>query len=114
MDPWKYYDDITHRDHILCNPLSSGTVDEILGRLDLAPGARVLEIACGKAEMLVRLVERYQISGIGVDLSPYSIRDTQARAAECPAAPRRQVANLVPAPANQLSNRLTAPTAVGD
>src|SRR3972149_1720843 len=82
MAPWKYYADIPHRDHILCNPLSSGTVDEILGRLDLAPGARVLEIACGKAEMLVRLVERYQISGIGVDPSPYSIRDTQARAAE--------------------------------
>lgn len=38
MDPGKYYD-ITHRDHILCNPLSSAKVDEILGLLDLAPGA---------------------------------------------------------------------------
>jgi SAM-dependent methyltransferase len=80
MDRWKFFD-ITHRDHVLCNPLSEAKLDEMVALLDLAPGARVLDIACGKGELLVRLVERYGIDGVGVDLSPYCIRDLQALAA---------------------------------
>jgi SAM-dependent methyltransferase len=36
---------------------------------------RVLDIACGKGEFLVRLAELYGIAGVGVDISPYCIRD---------------------------------------
>jgi len=35
----------------------------------------VLDIACGKGEFLVRLAELYNISGVGVDISPYCIKD---------------------------------------
>jgi len=42
----------------------------------------VLNIACGKAELLVRLVERYGCSAVGVDVSPYFIREARERAAE--------------------------------
>jgi len=35
----------------------------------------VLDIACGKGELLTRLAERYEISGIGVDISPYCVTD---------------------------------------
>jgi len=38
-------------------------------------GARVLDIACGKGEFLIRLAELYGISGVGVDISPYCIKD---------------------------------------
>ena len=38
-------------------------------------GERVLDIACGKGELLVRLAELYGITGIGVDISPHYIRD---------------------------------------
>ena len=34
-----------------------------------------MDIACGKGEFLVRLAELYEISGVGVDISPYCIRD---------------------------------------
>jgi cyclopropane fatty-acyl-phospholipid synthase-like methyltransferase len=43
--------------------------------LRLEPGTRVLDIACGKGEFLTRLAELYDISGVGVDISPYCISD---------------------------------------
>jgi SAM-dependent methyltransferase len=43
--------------------------------LRLEPEAQVLDIACGKGEFLVRLAELYDISGVGVDISPYCIND---------------------------------------
>lgn len=76
MEIWKYFD-ITHRDHVFCNPLSSEKVNELLGLLELKAGARVLDIACGKGEMLVLLAEQYSIEGVGVDLSPYVCRDAR-------------------------------------
>lgn len=80
MDSWKFYD-ITHRDHVYCNPLSSAKFEEIVEAARLPSGARVLDVACGKAELLVRLAERYAISGVGVDISPFCVRDAKAKAA---------------------------------
>jgi SAM-dependent methyltransferase len=80
MDRWRFFD-ITHADHVVCNPLSLAALDEMIGLLDLAPGARVLDIACGKGELLVRLVERYAVRGVGVDLSPPFVEQLRARVA---------------------------------
>jgi SAM-dependent methyltransferase len=79
MDLWKFFD-VSHRDHLICNPMSEQKLDQLIALLDLDAGARVLDIACGKAELLVRLVERYGVTGDGVDLSPFSVRDARARA----------------------------------
>lgn len=78
MDKWKYYD-ITHHRHLLCNPLNSEKFERLCQLLHLPRGALVLDIACGKGEFLVRLAELYDITGIGVDLSPYCIRDCRAK-----------------------------------
>lgn len=80
MNLWKFYD-ITHRDDVYCNPLSTAKFEEIIEILRLPPRSRVLDIACGKAELLVRLAERYAISGVGIDISPFCIRDARAKAA---------------------------------
>ena len=80
MDRWKYYA-ITHRDHVLCNPLGTAKLDELIALLELPRGARVLDIGSGKGELLVRLAERYGITGTGVDLSPYFVREARALAA---------------------------------
>lgn len=80
MDRWRFFD-ITHADHVICNPLSSAALDEMIGLLELSPGARVLDIACGKGELLFRLVERYDVRGVGVDLSPPFVRELRERAA---------------------------------
>jgi SAM-dependent methyltransferase len=79
MDRWKYYD-ITHRDHVVCNPTSVEKLDELIALLDLKKRARVLDIACGKAELLIRIIERYGCSGVGVDLSPYFIASAREKA----------------------------------
>lgn len=72
MDKWKYFA-ITHKHHLICNPLNEEKLERFCQLLNLPDGSRVLDIACGKGEFLVRLAERYDISGVGVDLSPYCI-----------------------------------------
>ncbi|MDP6713388.1 MAG: methyltransferase domain-containing protein, partial [SAR202 cluster bacterium] len=81
MDRWKYFD-ITSRDQPLGNPLSIAKLDEIIALLDLNPGDKVLDVACGNGEMLVRIVERYGARGVGLDLSPYVIKDAELKKAE--------------------------------
>jgi SAM-dependent methyltransferase len=56
--------------------------EELIALLRLRPGARVLEIATGKGEFIIRLAEQYGIEGIGVDLSPYCVLDTKAKQKE--------------------------------
>ncbi|MHA2178614.1 MAG: SAM-dependent methyltransferase, partial [Candidatus Thorarchaeota archaeon] len=68
MDKWKYYD-ITHKHHVLCNPMSEEKFERFFQFLNLPKDTRILDIACGKGEVLVRLAEKYGISGVGVDLS---------------------------------------------
>lgn len=75
MDIWKFFD-ITHREHIVCNPMSLEKLELLITLLPLKLGARVLDIAAGKGEFLIRLAERHrEITGIGVDISPYCIAD---------------------------------------
>jgi len=88
MDIWKFYD-ITHRRHILCNPTSLSKLDDVIGLLGLKPGARVVDIACGKGELLARLAERYRVSGVGVDLSSFCVADVRKKLAE--RAPRGKI-----------------------
>lgn len=78
MDIWKYYD-ITHKEHLFCNPTSSNKINELINILKLLPGAKVLDIASGKAEFLIRLAEQYQIQGLGIDLSPFCVADAQKK-----------------------------------
>jgi cyclopropane fatty-acyl-phospholipid synthase-like methyltransferase len=78
MDMWKFFD-ITHREHVVCNPTSEAKLARLVEFLRLPPGARVVDIACGKGEFLIRLAEAYDVHGAGVDLSPFCIADTERR-----------------------------------
>jgi SAM-dependent methyltransferase len=78
MDTWKFYD-ITHRQHEICNPTSHEKLERLVELLRLPGGARVVDIACGKAEFLIRLAEAYGARGVGVDISPFFIADAQNR-----------------------------------
>ena len=81
MDQWKFYD-ITHREHVFCNPMSVEKFEELIALLRLEPGARVLEIATGKGEFIIRMAEQYEIEGIGVDISPYHVSDAVKKCKE--------------------------------
>ena len=84
MDTWKFYD-ITHREHVACNPTSEEKLARLVGLLRLPPAAGVVDIACGKGEFLIRLVEAYGVRCTGIDISPI-VSTTQRRDSrrECP------------------------------
>ena len=71
---------IAHRDHVFLGPLSGPKVDQVLSMLELPLGARVLDVGCGKGEMLVRLAGRWGARGVGVDPNPAFLADARQRA----------------------------------
>jgi SAM-dependent methyltransferase len=78
MDMWKFYD-ITHRNHMICNPTSSEKLGNLVELLRLPTNARVIDIACGKGEFLIRLAKTYGVNGLGIDLSKLYIAEAQKR-----------------------------------
>ncbi len=78
MELLKFFD-ITHREHVFCNPMSTKKFENLIALLRLEPNDRVLEIAIGKGEFIIRLAEQYGIEGIGIDLSPYRISDARKK-----------------------------------
>lgn len=78
MDRWKYFD-ITHRENKICNPMNDEKLNKLVELLKLNRNANILEIACGKAEFLIRLAETYNIQGIGIDFSPYCIIEAKEK-----------------------------------
>jgi SAM-dependent methyltransferase len=73
---------IVHAGHIFWNPISEEGVEDLISALALEPGARVLDIACGAGELLVRLAERYGVSGVGVDVSSGALAQARQKARE--------------------------------
>ena len=64
------------------NPLSETRLEEIFELTPIHSHARVLDIGCGKGEMLIRLAEKNEIKGVGVDKSPYCISEAGKKNAE--------------------------------
>lgn len=85
MDTWKFYD-ITHREHVVCNPTSEAKLAQLVGLLRLSAAAHAVDIACGKGELLIRLAEAYGVRGIGIDISPFFIEAARKRAFALPGA----------------------------
>jgi SAM-dependent methyltransferase len=81
MDTWKFYD-ITHREHLVCNPTNEEKLTRLVEILRLPRGARVIDIASGKGEFLVRLAEAYDVNGLGIDISPFCTADARKKLAE--------------------------------
>jgi len=93
MDIWKYYG-VTHKYHVVCNPMSIVKLDELVELLKLDPEAYVLDIACGMAELLTRLAERFEVSGVGIDISPYHVADAKLKLQERVLNARIEVLNM--------------------
>ena len=81
MDLWKFFS-IGHADLRILNPTSTAKLDELVELLEASQEARLLDIACGKAEFLVRAVARWGCRGVGVDLSPHFVADARKRVSE--------------------------------
>ncbi len=78
MDMLKFYD-ITHREHLLCNPMSEEKLAHLVKLVRLPTHGQVVDIACGKGEFLIRLAETYHVHGVGIDISPFFIAEAKRR-----------------------------------
>ncbi len=78
MEIFRYFD-ITHIDHHILNPMNDQKLDELVELLDLPPGSRLLDIGCGKAELLIRACRRWGCRGMGLDLSSPFVAEARKR-----------------------------------
>ncbi|MHC4410308.1 MAG: SAM-dependent methyltransferase [Planctomycetota bacterium] len=78
--------DVAHYDgQEFWGPYDAVRIDRLLEMLAPAPGASVLDIGCGKAELLLRLADRYGCRVTGVDMSPHALALARAAFTErCP------------------------------
>jgi len=73
-------DDVFHYEGLACwGPIGSERLDELVALLPLESSHSVLDVGCGKAELMVRMAERYGVGGVGVDRSAAAL--AQARSA---------------------------------
>ncbi len=72
---------VAHGDLALWNPLPAAETFALVDSLDVAASARALDVGCGRAELLIRLLARTGASGVGVDSSPHAVALARAAAA---------------------------------
>jgi SAM-dependent methyltransferase len=72
---------IAHTGLAIGNPLPSAVLDRFVGECALGKDDRVLDIGCGRGELLLRAVERSGCSAVGVDRSPRQIAIARSEAA---------------------------------
>ena len=71
---------IAHSGHPIAGPLMAGTVDTIIPLLGFEYGAHVLDIGCGAAEWLIRLIDRTGCNGEGFDTSEEMLAEARSQA----------------------------------
>jgi SAM-dependent methyltransferase len=80
------FHEIAETYHRILNPFSEEQLMLLAEICRLHPGIRLLDLACGKGEMLCRWAKEYGISGVGVDISSVFLDAAKKRASELNAA----------------------------
>ena len=73
------YSEIAHHDHLFLSPMSPVRAGTLVDLLDLEPGSHILDVCCGKAEFLIRAVERTGASALGIDISEHYLAEARER-----------------------------------
>jgi SAM-dependent methyltransferase len=71
---------IAHRDHDYMNPISAAKVERLLDLLPLDDVSRVLDLGCGRAELSLRIIERFGSTVVAVDNSSMMLDAARERA----------------------------------
>lgn len=71
---------IAHRDHDYCNPIAAAKIERILELLPLEREASVLDLGCGRGELSLRIIERFQARVTAVDNSSPMLDAARERA----------------------------------
>ena len=61
---------IAHTDHRYLCPLSDDKAQELIDVFELTASDRVLDVGCGKGELLVKIVERFGVAAVGLEPNP--------------------------------------------
>ncbi|MCF6476402.1 methyltransferase domain-containing protein [Nonomuraea sp. MG754425] len=73
---------IREHSHRILNPFTSEKLATLGAAIGLRPGASVLDLCCGKGEMLATWARDHGITGTGVDISTVFLAAAHQRAAE--------------------------------
>ena len=71
---------IAHRDHDYCNPVGAAKIERILDLMPLDAGSRVLDLGCGRAELALRIIERFGSTIVAVERSSFMLDAARERA----------------------------------
>ena len=82
------FHEISEGSRRLLNPFNERKLDLVGEICRLEPGQRILDLACGKGELLARWARRHRITGTGVDLSEVFLAAARDRAVELGVADR--------------------------
>ena len=80
-DVWQRFEifEALHHSMQICNPMTSAQLDEVVEATEPDAGHHVVDMACGYGEVLFRMAAQREISGTGVDLSPWMIASAAAQ-----------------------------------
>ena len=87
MSPYKF-SAIAHRDHDYCNPIAAAKIERIVDLLPLDAKAAALDLGCGRGELALKLIARFGVQVIGVDVSTPMLDAARERARCCGALER--------------------------
>jgi ubiquinone/menaquinone biosynthesis C-methylase UbiE len=72
---------IAHRNHAFANPINENKLMKMIGMTSPKFNDQVIDIGAGKCELLIRLVESYQIKGTAIELYDGAIEEAKRQAA---------------------------------
>lgn len=76
------FHEIAESQHRIQNPLSAAKLQRLGERCQLYKGMRVLDLACGKGELLSQWAQQWGIFGVGIDISSVFIQAARERSFE--------------------------------
>lgn len=79
MNPHKF-SALAHRDHDYCNPIPAAKIERLLDLLPLDETSRVLDLGCGRAELALRIIERFAATVVAIDRSSMMLDQARERA----------------------------------
>jgi len=71
---------IAHRDHDYCNPIAAAKIERVLDLMPLDASSLVLDLGCGRAELALRIIERFGSTVVAVERSSYMLDAARERA----------------------------------
>lgn len=72
---------IAHSDHAFSNPINEEKLAKMVKIISPKPNDKVIDIGAGKCELLIRLVENYQVKATAIELYSGAIEEAKRQAA---------------------------------